>query len=89
LVLTVNAAWSAPAGIVTVAGTEATAESEDKLTLSPPVGAGPVIVTVPVDDAGPTTVVGLRVNVAKVGGVIVRVCETVTDPTDPEITARV
>lgn len=89
LVLTVKPACAAPAGTVTVAGTVAALTLDDRLTVNPPAGAGPVRVTVPVDAAGPTTAVGFNVIVSSEGGAIVRVADSVTDPTDPEITAWV
>lgn len=45
----VNVAELAPEGIVTLAGANALMLLEDKITISPPVGAGPPKVTVPVD----------------------------------------
>ena len=87
LVFTVNLPVSAPAETVTVAGTIAADELDVRLIVSPPVGAGPVRVTVPAEDAGPVTVVGFKTTEAKVGGVMDRVAETVTAPTDPDITA--
>jgi len=64
LVLTVNVALFAPAATVTLAGTCAAAalllESE---TAAPPDGAGPLSVTVPVEDCvPPVTLVGFRLN---------------------------
>lgn len=85
--MTVKPTWSAPAGTDTVAGTVAEPEFDDKLIVSPPVGAGPLRVNVPADEAGPTTDVGFKVIVAKDGGVIVSVADSITDPTDPDITA--
>lgn len=53
LVVTVKVAVVDPAATVTEAGTVAELELDDRLTTLPPVGAGPLIVTVPVDDAPP------------------------------------
>ena len=71
LVLTVNVALLAPAATVTLAGTVAV----DVLLLeremaAPPVGgAGPLSVTVPVEDcAPPVTLVGFSVSKERVGG---------------------
>jgi len=68
-VLTVNLALEAPAGMVTLDGTLAAnvllLESE---TTAPPDGAGPLSVTVPVDEPRPITLDGLRVSDTSVGG---------------------
>jgi hypothetical protein len=62
-----------PAAIVIVAGTVPTVMSLlERLTTNPAAGAAPVIVTVPVDGAGDTTVVGLRLRLESVGGLTVR-----------------
>ena len=58
LVVTVNVAVVAPAGIETVAGTVA-ALSLSKLTTAPPVGAGPESVRVPVAEEPPVSVDGV------------------------------
>lgn len=64
----------APAGNVREADTTAAAVLLlDKLTTIPPVGAGPLRETVPVDAAPPTTEVGLSVSDVTVGGLMVRV----------------
>jgi len=60
LVLTVKVALLAPAATVTLAGTVAAAVlSLIRETAAPPVGAGPLNVTVPVDCAPPVTLIGL------------------------------
>ena len=62
LVATVNVALLAPAVTVTSEGTPAAPLSLASATCVPPAGAGPLNVTVPVDDcAPPTTVAGLNV----------------------------
>ena len=61
---TVNAALVAPAAIVTLAGTRATVVLLlESATCAPPAGAGPLNVTVPVDELPPTTLVGFSVSV--------------------------
>ena len=69
LVLTVNVALLAPAATVTLAGTVAVGVLLlVRVTGAPPVGAGPLSVTVPVEDcAPPVTVVGFSVSVESVG----------------------
>jgi len=64
LVLTVKAALVAPAGTVTLEGTLAAAVLLlESVTCAPPAGAGPLNVTVPVEDCvPPITLVGLSVN---------------------------
>ncbi len=58
----------APAGTVTLAGTVATVEVLlESETTAPPVGAALVRVAVPFDALPPTTLVGLRVSVARAG----------------------
>ena len=67
-VLTVKLALVAPAGTVTLAGTAATPVLLlDKLTTAPPLGAGALSVTVPVDELPPVTLDGLSVSDVKGG----------------------
>jgi len=62
-----------PAGMVTVLGTDAEPVLLVKASVIPPVGATPLIETVPVGDLPPTTEAGLSVKPVIVGGLIVRV----------------
>src|SRR3989442_16038608 len=73
LVLTVKVALVAPAGTVTPEGTlAAPVLLLESRTWAPPAGAGPLRVTVPVEDcAPPTTLVGFSVSEETVGGVTV------------------
>jgi hypothetical protein len=68
LVLTVNVALLAPAPTVTVAGTVAVdVLLLERETTAPPVGAGPLSVTVPVEGDPPVTLVGVSVSEETVG----------------------
>jgi len=59
LVLTVNVALVAPAGTITLEGTlAAPGLLLESATIAPPVGAGPLSVTVPVEEFPPVTLVG-------------------------------
>jgi hypothetical protein len=79
LLVTVKVAVVAPAATVTVAGTVVSVVLlVDRVTVAPPVGAGPVKVTVPVDDVPPITDVGLRVTELRVAAVTIRVAVLVT-----------
>src|SRR5712692_11570777 len=63
LVFTVKAALVAPTGTVRLEGTLAAALLLESATCAPPAGAGPLNVTVPVEDcAPPITLVGFRVS---------------------------
>jgi hypothetical protein len=67
-VLTVNVALLAPAATVTVAGTVAVdVLLLERETTAPPVGAGPLSVTVPVEGDPPVTLVGVSVSEETVG----------------------
>src|SRR5437762_13932470 len=60
---TVKVAVVLPAGTVTVEGTLAAALLLESVTCAPPAGAGPLSVTVPVDDCTPpVTLVGFNVS---------------------------
>jgi len=68
LVLTVNVALLAPAATVTLAGTVAVGVLLlERETAAPPVGAGPLSVTVPVEGDPPVTLVGFNVSEERVG----------------------
>src|SRR5438552_16431088 len=63
LVLTVNVALVAPAATVTLEGTVATdVLLLESATCAPPDGAGPLSVTVPVEEFPPVALVGLNVS---------------------------
>lgn len=69
LVLTVNDALVAPAATVTLEGTLAAVPLLESVTTAPPVEAGPLKVTVPVEDwTPPITLAGLTVRDERVGG---------------------
>ena len=59
-VFTVKVALVAPAGTVTLVGTLAAALLLESRTCAPPAGAGPLSVTVPVEEFPPATLVGFR-----------------------------
>ncbi len=61
-----------PAAIVTDAGTTTDGAPLDRVTKMPPVGAGPLIVTVPVVPVPPSNVEGEKASVCTAGGLIVR-----------------
>ena len=68
LVFTVNVALLAPAATVTLAGTVAAAALPlIRETDAPPLGAGPLSVTVPVEGDPPVTLVGFSVSEEIVG----------------------
>ena len=71
VVVTVKFAVVAPASTFTEAGTLAAALSLESPTELPPEGAGPVNVTVPVEDVPPITLVGFRTTEKITGGLMV------------------
>src|SRR6267378_1993097 len=67
-VLTANVALVAPAGTTTLEGTLAAPLLLESMTCAPPAGAGPLNVTVPVEDCRPPiTLVGFSVREESVG----------------------
>lgn len=74
VVVTVNVAEVEPAGTVTLVGVCALALLAESATVTPPLGAAPFRVAVPIDEFPPRTLVGLSVTEERVGGVMVRVC---------------
>ena len=67
-----NVALLRPAGTVTLDGALAAGELSLNATAAPPLGAGPLSVTVPCDVEPPTTLAGLTtsaINAADVGSV--------------------
>jgi len=73
----VKVAVVAPAGIVTVAGTEPAALLDERLTTQPPTGAAVAIVTVPVAVRPSATVVGVMDTPVRTGVLTVRLAEAV------------
>ena len=77
-VVTVNVALVAPAGMVTLAGIVATAGlSLERETMTPPVRADPLSVTLPVEGDPPLTLVGFNTGEVRVGGCGMTVSEAV------------
>lgn len=72
LVVIVKVAVRFPPVTVTLDGVVADVLLSDKVTTVPPEGAGPLNVTVPVDELPPTTLVGLIVTELNVDGLIVK-----------------
>ncbi len=68
-VFTVNVALVAPAGMNTLDGTLAVPLLLERMTVTPPAGAGALSVTLPVEDCTPPmTVLGFKVSEDSVGG---------------------
>src|SRR5206468_611855 len=70
-----------PAGMVTLAGTDAAASELLNAICAPPAGAAPVSVTVPVADPPPATVAGATVTLDNAAGVTDSEAVLVTPPT--------
>ena len=68
LVLTTKVALAAPAPTVTLGGTLAAPLLLESATCAPPVGAGPLNVTVPVEEFPPATLVGFSEREERVSG---------------------
>jgi len=81
---TVKVTLLLPAGTVTVEGTLAAALLLESVTCAPPAGAGPLSVTVPVDDCTPpTTLVGFNVSeetFGRGGGITVSEADVLVPP---------
>lgn len=85
VVVIVNVAVDAPAGMVTLDGTLDAELVSESATTAPPLGAAPDRVRVPVDGVPPFTVVGLMLTDNSVAGVTVRFAFLVTPPKVAEI----
>ena len=86
-VFTVKVAVVDPAVTLTLLGTVALVLFEDSETAIPPLGAGPLSVTVPVEFDPPVTEVGETAKLTKPGGEIVRVPDALTEFAVPVIEA--
>jgi hypothetical protein len=89
VVVTVNVALVLAAGTITDDGTVAAALFLLNATEEPPLGAGPVSVTVPVELVPPGTVVGFKLSVFRAGGLTVSVAVRVVVPKVPVIVTEV
>ena len=78
-VLTLKLALVAPAATVTLAGTVATPELLDRVTIAPPAGAVPVRNAVPCEVLPPTTLIGLSVTLDSVSAAACGVKRRVED----------
>ena len=89
-VVIVKSTLELPAETVTVAGTVAT-DGTPLLSeiVTPPIGAGPVSVTVPWGNMPPTTLVGLSESELKAGGLTVSVATLELPPLSAEIATGV
>ena|SRR5437762_1243123 len=65
-VVIVNVAFVAAAGTTTLAGTCAAAVLLPRVTVTPPLGAGPLSVTVPCEFVPPATLAGFKLSDATV-----------------------
>jgi hypothetical protein len=90
--VTANVTEAAPAGTVTVPGTEAAVDPEESVTTAPPVGAAPDNTTLPVTLPPLTTEFGDRMTLSTVGvgcvdGVTVRLALEEVPPYEAVIIA--
>ena len=67
-VVTGKVALAVPAGTSTLAGTVAAGSLLERGTTAPPLGAGPLSVTVPVAEVPPVTLARLRLSEERMGG---------------------
>lgn len=79
----------APAGTVTVDGTLATVRFEDTAMGRPPVGAGELMVSVPVEEFPPATEVGDKLRAVNVGALTLSVADAVVPPSVAEMVTAV
>ena len=84
----VNVVVVAPAGTIAEDGTEAAKLLLVRVTVVPPVPAGPLIVTVPVELTPPATELGVKLMAARVAGVIVNAVVSAPVP-DPAVIVTV
>src|SRR5687767_12003713 len=89
LVVMVNVALAAPAGTVTLAGTEAAPLLLESATCAPPAGAGPFSVTVPLAVVPPATLEGLMLRDEINAGTTASGAVLVAPPYEPEMVAEV
>ncbi len=80
VVLTLKVAVVLPLATVTLEGALPEEELDERETLNPAVGAGPVKVTVPVEDVPPTTEVGETETLERVAASISRLADLETPP---------
>jgi hypothetical protein len=86
-VVTVNEPRILPAAIEIDPGTLARVELLDSFTVNPPLGAGPVSVTVPAEETSPATVLGLSATDERLAGLTVSVAVSTVLPAVAEIEA--
>jgi hypothetical protein len=80
VVVTVKLVLLLPPATVTLTGTVVDNELSLNDTTRPPLGAGPLIVTVPWEVVPPVTLVGFSESVRNAGGFTVRVAVLATPP---------
>src|SRR3954465_12322767 len=89
LVVTLKVALVAPAGMLTLAGTEAAPLLLESATCAPPAGAGPSSTTVPVTGLPPVMLAWLRLTAETLGGTTVSEALCVPPPNEPEMLTAV